>query len=220
MEATGSSEAMVFIYQGTLCHFPEERNPQVWHNISEDRSIYLLLHSPFCWTLATFSFLILYIVGRTPWRGDQTVARPVPTKRTTQTQNKRTQTSMSWVGFELTIPAFERAKTVHALYRVATMIGFQQNYYKLKIAWINECCKTTKETKQVKKFLTSLTTRWWEWCQGRNCVFPVGSVNSFATTLIHLERKNISGADILLIYKLRITLRWKYSRNLHNLVHR
>jgi hypothetical protein len=29
MEATGSSEAMVFIYQGTLCHFPEERNPQV-----------------------------------------------------------------------------------------------------------------------------------------------------------------------------------------------
>jgi hypothetical protein len=33
-------------------------------------------------------------VGRTPWMGDQLVARPLPTLRTTQTQNKRTQTSM------------------------------------------------------------------------------------------------------------------------------
>jgi hypothetical protein len=31
-----------------------------------------------------FSFLILYTVGRTPWTGDQ---RPIPTNRTTQTQN-------------------------------------------------------------------------------------------------------------------------------------
>jgi hypothetical protein len=35
------------------------------------------------------SFLILYTVGRTPWTGDQLVARPLPTRRTTQTQNKR-----------------------------------------------------------------------------------------------------------------------------------
>jgi hypothetical protein len=41
-----------------------------------------------------FSFLIFYTVGRTPWMGDQPVARPLPTHRTTQTQNKRTQTSM------------------------------------------------------------------------------------------------------------------------------
>jgi hypothetical protein len=33
-----------------------------------------------------FSFLILYAVGRTPWTGDQPVARPLPTHRTTQTQ--------------------------------------------------------------------------------------------------------------------------------------
>jgi hypothetical protein len=32
-----------------------------------------------------------YTVGTTPWRGDQPVARPLPTHRTTQTQNKRTQ---------------------------------------------------------------------------------------------------------------------------------
>jgi hypothetical protein len=30
---------------------------------------------------------------------------------------------MPWVGFEPTIPAFERAKTFHALDRVATVIG-------------------------------------------------------------------------------------------------
>jgi hypothetical protein len=38
-------------------------------------------------------------------------------------QNKRTQTSMPHVGFEPTIPVFERAKTVHALHRAATVIG-------------------------------------------------------------------------------------------------
>jgi hypothetical protein len=38
-----------------------------------------------------FSFLTLYTVGRTPWMGDQPVARPLPTHRTTQTQNKRTR---------------------------------------------------------------------------------------------------------------------------------
>jgi hypothetical protein len=32
-----------------------------------------------------FSFLILYTVGRTTWTGDQPVARPLPTHRTTQT---------------------------------------------------------------------------------------------------------------------------------------
>jgi hypothetical protein len=55
--------------------------------------------------------------------GDQPVIRPLPTHRTTQTQNKHTQTSMPGVGFEPTIPAFERAKIVHALDRAATVIG-------------------------------------------------------------------------------------------------
>jgi hypothetical protein len=45
------------------------------------------------------------------------------THRTTQTQNKRTQTSMPRVGFEPTIPVFERAKTVHALDSAANVIG-------------------------------------------------------------------------------------------------
>jgi hypothetical protein len=42
-----------------------------------------------------FSFVILYTVGRAAWTSDQPVARPLPTHRPTQTQNKRTQTSMS-----------------------------------------------------------------------------------------------------------------------------
>jgi hypothetical protein len=38
-----------------------------------------------------FSFLILYTFGRTPWTGDQPIARPLLTHRTTQTKNKRIQ---------------------------------------------------------------------------------------------------------------------------------
>jgi hypothetical protein len=53
---------------------------------------------------------------------DQPVATPLPTPRTTQIQNKRTQTSMTRVGFQPTIPVFERTKTAHALDGAATVI--------------------------------------------------------------------------------------------------
>jgi hypothetical protein len=72
-----------------------------------------------------FSFLILYTIGRTPWKGDKPVSRPLPTHRITQTQNERIQTSIPCVGFEPTIPVFERAKIVHTLDRAATVIGSQ-----------------------------------------------------------------------------------------------
>jgi hypothetical protein len=51
--------------------------------------------------------------------GDKPVARPLPI----QTQNKHTQISMPCVGFEPMTPAFERAKTVHALDDAATVMG-------------------------------------------------------------------------------------------------
>jgi hypothetical protein len=54
-----------------------------------------------------FQFPNINTVRRTSWTCDQPVARPLPTRRTTQTQNKRTKTSMPRVGFEATIPAFE-----------------------------------------------------------------------------------------------------------------
>jgi hypothetical protein len=76
-----------------------------------------------------FGFLILYTASRTPWTGDQPVARPLPTHRTIQTQNKRKQTSMSRVGFEPTTPVFEPEKTVHALDRAATVIGHRCTYF-------------------------------------------------------------------------------------------
>jgi hypothetical protein len=85
-------------------------------------SIYLWLYSP-CGPWQLFQFLNLYTVGRTSWTGDQSLARPLPAHMTTQTQNKRTQTSISRVGFEHTFPVFERAKKVHSLGRAATVIG-------------------------------------------------------------------------------------------------
>jgi hypothetical protein len=71
-----------------------------------------------------FKFLNLYTVGRTPWTGDQPIARPLPTHRTTQTQNKRIQTSMRRVEFEPTVPAFQRVKIFHALDRAVTLISW------------------------------------------------------------------------------------------------
>jgi hypothetical protein len=90
-------------------------------------SIYLWLHSPFVGPWPLFQFLDPYTAGRIPWTGDRPVARPLPTHRTIQTQNKRTETSMPWVGFETTIPAFERAKRVHASDSGATVISLIDN---------------------------------------------------------------------------------------------
>jgi hypothetical protein len=84
--------------------------------------IYLSMALQPLWTLAAFS-VSYSIYGRTPWTGDQPVARPIPKQGTTHTQNKLTQTSMPWVGFEPTITASELAKTVHALGHVATVIS-------------------------------------------------------------------------------------------------
>jgi hypothetical protein len=69
----------------------------------------LWLYSPLLGLGRFLSFLIIYTVGRPPWTGDQPVARPLPTHRATQTQNKRAR-------FE----HFERAKTVHALSGIRT----------------------------------------------------------------------------------------------------
>jgi hypothetical protein len=85
-------------------------------------SLYLWLYSP-CGSWPLFQFLNLYAVGRTPWTGDQPVERQLPTHGTTQTQNKRTQISVVRVGFEPTIPVFERGKAVHVLDCAATVVG-------------------------------------------------------------------------------------------------
>jgi hypothetical protein len=65
----------------------------------------------------SLQFLNPKTVGGSPWTWDQPIARPLPI----QIQNKHRQTSMPWVGFEPTIPPFERAKNVHASDRAATV---------------------------------------------------------------------------------------------------
>jgi hypothetical protein len=95
-------------------------NIPIKKNLSISLSVALQI---FFGTWPLFQFLNLYTVGRTPWTGDRSVARPLPTHRTIQTQNKRTHTSMPRVVFEPMIPLLKRAKTVHTLDRAATVIG-------------------------------------------------------------------------------------------------
>jgi hypothetical protein len=87
------------------------------------------------WTFFPLLFLPLWSIGlifqfhdhftdcRTPWTGDQLVARPLPKHRITQTQNKciHTPNIHAYVVFERTIPASERVETVHALDRSDTV---------------------------------------------------------------------------------------------------
>jgi hypothetical protein len=80
---------------------------------------------PFVEPWPLFNFFIFYTVDRTPWMGNQPIARPLPAHRTAQTQIKHTQVSMPQVGFEPTILVFDRPKTVHALDRTATLIGYK-----------------------------------------------------------------------------------------------
>jgi hypothetical protein len=77
-----------------------------------------------CWTLVAFSVSCsitqsVGLLGRgiSPSQGRYL-------HRTAQTENKSTQTSMSYVGFEPTIPMFELAKTVYPLDFPVTVTGF------------------------------------------------------------------------------------------------
>jgi hypothetical protein len=73
-----------------------------------------------------FSFLIytqsLGLLGQgiSPSQGGATYTQK------TQTRNKRTQTSMPWVGFEPTILMFGLAQTVHRLDSAATVIAIME----------------------------------------------------------------------------------------------
>jgi hypothetical protein len=87
--------------------------------------------------LGRFSrFLDLYAVDRTPWKGDQPIARPLPKHRINAHRHP-----CFWVGFEPTIPVLKQAKTVHALDRAATVIGifraivFINNWNVVNIIW-------------------------------------------------------------------------------------
>jgi hypothetical protein len=67
------------VHTSTHAH---ETQPHV--RLSIYLSIYLWLYSPLLDLGPFFSFLFIYAVGRTPWMGNQLVARKLPTHRTTQ----------------------------------------------------------------------------------------------------------------------------------------
>jgi hypothetical protein len=72
------------------------------------------------------------------------------------TRNKRTQTSMPRVRFEPTTPVFERAKTVQALDRAATVIGNSSKLTKLKIDFVpiqQIVCKAGNEIMEKSNFI-------------------------------------------------------------------
>jgi hypothetical protein len=126
-----------------------------------------------------FNFLILYTVGRTPWKGDQPFARPLHTHRATQTQNKHTKTSMTWVGFEPTIPELERAR-FHAIDRAATVIDKSRFRPTVILPSLN-----TLEIDEYK-------INWWgsykkEFFNIKRGSFPTTAVNAF-----HAEKNGFS----------------------------
>jgi hypothetical protein len=81
------------------------------------------LYSPFLGPGRFFSFVILYTADRSPCTRDQPLARPLPTHKTAQPQNKRIKTETPRMRFESTILALEWENTVRAPDRAATMTG-------------------------------------------------------------------------------------------------
>jgi hypothetical protein len=58
-------------------------------------SIYLWFYSPLLGLGPIFSFLTFHTIGRTPWTGDQPVARPLHTQSKAPIQNKNTNIHLS-----------------------------------------------------------------------------------------------------------------------------
>jgi hypothetical protein len=110
---------------GCAANYPSVKyeTPKTYENL------YVLLFSVY------LSVYVSKALCWTPWAGDESITRPLLAHGRTQTQNKSTQTSMTWVGFELTIQVFERAKTVHALDREVTVIGLMFIYWLKLWTW-------------------------------------------------------------------------------------
>jgi hypothetical protein len=81
--------------------------------------MYLYDSTAFCWTSLTQSVRLL------GWGISRSLGRYLHTGQDKQ-KRKRTQASIPQVGFDPTIPLVERAKTVHALDRVATVSDTSQ----------------------------------------------------------------------------------------------
>jgi hypothetical protein len=79
--------------RGRVCRLPESQSTVI--SLLSVCTIYIFLTgstAPLGSGLCLFSFMIIFTDGRTPWKSDQLVARPVPKHRATQTQNKHIHT--------------------------------------------------------------------------------------------------------------------------------
>jgi hypothetical protein len=70
-----------------------------------------------------FSFLVLYTVGRTPCTGDQPVARPLPTHRTTHTIKPHNTDNHTLSGIRTHNPSIRASENSSSLDRAATVVG-------------------------------------------------------------------------------------------------
>jgi hypothetical protein len=72
-----------------------------------------------------FSSLAFYTDGRTPWTGDQPVARPIPANNNTNTINAQNTDIHVLSGIRTHDPSVRAGEEVYALDRTATMIGYE-----------------------------------------------------------------------------------------------
>jgi hypothetical protein len=121
-------------------------------------SLYLCVYSPLLDLGRFFSFLIFYrLLGRGISSSQGRYAHG-----TTQTQNKRRETSIPWVAFEPTIPLFEWAETVRALDGAATVIGV---YFPLVSSyfmppWVHICSAFRSWRASVYKYVLAISHAW------------------------------------------------------------
>jgi hypothetical protein len=103
-------------------HLKTYRSPQPVTGIA-----LLLLFTVLVGPCPLLSFLILYAVGRTPlWGISQTQSLYLHTRQHRRKINEQHKTTTLRVGFEPTIQAFQRAKTVHALDREANVTEYEE----------------------------------------------------------------------------------------------
>jgi hypothetical protein len=118
--------ACIIVLLDCLCH-PSSRStrPFLFQSpLALCLSIYLWLYSLLFGLGRLFSFLIFLHSRQDSLDGGSARRKAATcTQDSTQTQNKHIQISTPCVRFQPTIPAFQRAKTVHALHSAATVIG-------------------------------------------------------------------------------------------------
>jgi hypothetical protein len=146
----GSSEVLIKMYQTTQRHISEDRNlhSHVRENLKTNSKYWTLYKIKLLITgcLKMQYTLVIWLVysccshleHRTSVKHFISlqflnlrhsvgllgrVISPSQGRYLTQTRNKHKEPSMPRVGFQPTIPAFKRAKTVHALDRAATVMG-------------------------------------------------------------------------------------------------